>query len=315
MHSTDSGESWAHVVGDSQKYSRLSEYDDTLYAMNSTESSPRLYRFSEDKNRFMEIPDVPDIEEAARQKPDKVVVKTYAVNSESLDDVRTSSKATIEKIFTFDSVIHILSPIGNFAVSPTAYYVEYKRRLFRWKPGTKQWFDTGLKDTGKLTDVKPQDYFNAYDLGCKIAVLKDTVYVGTQDKRLMQSFDEGDTWNDVTADLPFDVDSFYDIVFVGETVYVAMDNGVVSSANGIVWKAITDTQGETLVVDRFAVDKSILYGLSENIVYQLSEKTGTWRQATPQITHAVSTFEVEGNTVYVGTQGQGVFRFSLDEME
>lgn len=148
-----------------------------------------------------------------------------------------------------------------------------------------------------------------------LAVLRNTVYVGTRDNRLMQSFDEGDTWNDVTADLPFDVDSFRDIVFVGETVYVATDQGVASSVNGVAWDAITDTQGETLVVDRFAVDDSSLYGLSGQIVHQLSEKSGTWQQVTPKITHAVSTFEVDGDTVYVGTQGQGVFRFSLNEME
>ena len=63
-----------------------------------------------------------------------------------------------------------------------------------------------------------------------------------------------------------------------------------------------------LVVDRFAVDRSMVYGLSGQKVYQLNqtENSGTWRQVTPEITHSVSTFEVDGDTVYIGTLGRGV---------
>ena len=65
------------------------------------------------------------------------------------------------------------------------------------------------------------------------------------------------------------------------------------SINGIDWQAITDTQGELLVVDRFAVDKSMVYGLSGQKVYQLNQtgNSGTWQQVAPEITHSVSTFE------------------------
>lgn len=316
MRSTDNGDSWTHVDEGSQKYARILEFDDTLYAMSSTEPSPKLFRFSDAKNRFIEISDLPDVEEAETPKHNKVIEKV-SLESESSDDVETPQKTIVQKIYTVDTVLYMMTPTGNFAVSPTAYYVEYKQSLYRWKPGTKQWFNTGLKDTGKFADedIDPQEFFSAYDLGFKLAVLRNTVYVGTRDKRLMQSLDEGDTWNDVTANLPFDVDSFKDIVFVGETVYVATNQGVAKSTNGVAWEAITDTQGETLVVDRFAVDESNLYGLSDQIVYQLSMKSGTWQQVAPKITHAVSTFEVDGNTVYVGTPGQGVFRFSLDIME
>ena len=316
MRSTDKGESWTHIDGDSQKYSRILEFEDTLYAMNSTESPPKLFRFSNAKNRFIEISDQPDIEEAETLKHNKVVEEVL-LDLESSDEIETPYKTMVKKVYTVDSLLYMLAPIGNFAVSRTAYYVEYKQRLYRWKPGTKQWYDTGLKDTGKFADeeVGPQEIFNAYDLGFKLAVLKDTVYVGTRDKQLMQSFDEGDTWNDVTAVLPYGVESFKDIVFVGETVYVATDICIASSANGVDWETITDPQGNLLVVDRFAVDESSLYGLSKNIVYQLSEKSGTWRQVTPEITQSVSTFDVDGDTVYVGTQGQGVFRYSLDELE
>ena len=45
-----------------------------------------------------------------------------------------------------------------------------------------------------------------------------------------------------------------------------------------------------LVVDRFSVDRSMIYGLSGQKVYQLSENSGTWRQVTPEITHSVFRF-------------------------
>ena len=294
VRSTDSGESWTPVAGDADEYSRILEFDGNLYAMNNIDSSLRLFRFSHEANRLIEIPNVPVIEKVKTPKPNTIVVETL-----TSPDI--------------DAVLFMVSPLGGFAVSRTAYYVEYKQRLFRWKPGTTEWYDTGLIDKGKRANFENSDDFvNPFDFGFKLAVAKNTVYVGTRDRRLMQSFDEGDTWNDITADLPFPVDHYKEIVFAGQTVYVATDKGVARSINGIDWQAITDTQGEILVVNRFSVDRSMVYGLSGQKVYQLTENSGTWRQVAPEITHSVSAFEVDGNTVYIGTRGQGVFRFTLD---
>ena len=103
-----------------------------------------------------------------------------------------------------------MSFFGDFAVSDDTYYVEYEQRLFRWKPGMTEWYDTGLKDEAEppnLSNLYSAEYAEANDLiqslGVKLAVSGKTLYVGKQDGHLMQSFDEGDTWNDVTADLPF----------------------------------------------------------------------------------------------------------------
>ena len=327
VRSTDSGESWTPVAGDADEYSRILEFDGNLYAMNKKDSSLRLFRFSHEANRLTEIPDVPVIEKVKTPKPNTIVVETYKfdgkgklntdtpLDPESFVDINTLNKNLTVASHDIDTVLFMVSPFGSFAVSRTAYYVEYKQRLFRWKPGTTKWYDTGLIDKGKRANFENSDDFvNTFDFGFKLAVAKNTVYVGTRDKRLMQSFDEGDTWNDITADLPFPVDSFKEIVFAGQTVYVATDKGVVRSINGIDWQVITDTQGELLVVDRFAVDKSMVYGLSGQKVYQLNQtgNLGTWRQVAPEISHSVSTFEIDGNKVYIGTQGQGVFRFTLD---
>lgn len=328
VRSTDSADSWTPVAGDTHQYTSILESDGTLYAMNEVNSALKLYQFSDDENRFVEIPDVPVLKEVEKPKRNKVIVEKFRfgdkeirkpdrpANVQEQFDINDVNKDLTLTSHNTDTNVFIVSSFGkNIAVSPTAYYVEYKKKLYRWKPGTTEWKDTGLIDTGKFaTNYRnPDEFFNFFDLGFKIAVLKETVYVGMLDKRLMQSFDEGETWNDITAELPFDVERFKEIVFVGETVYVATDKGVASSVNGVDWETITDTQGNLLVVDRFAVDKSSLYGLSKNIVYQLTEKSETWRQVTPEITQSVTTIEVDGNTVYVGTQGQGVYRYSLDD--
>ena len=326
VNSTDSGETWMPVAGDPDEYTRILEFDGTLYAMSDIDSSLNLFRFSHEENRFIEIPNVPAIDKTDAQKPSTIIMETHKFGGEEKvkTDIYFQQKGdiaidTIDNSLTFrdydvNTKLFMVSSFKSFAVSDTAYYVEFDQKLFRWKPGTTKWYDTGLKDESEFElSTNSKDFFDAFSFGLKLAVLKNTVYVGTQDGRLMQSFDEGDTWNDVTTYLPLPVKGFEEIVFVGKTVYVATDKGVVSSMDGNDWHVITDTQGEILVVDSFAVDKSMVYGLSEQRVYKLSKKSNTWQQMTPKIAHSISAFEVDGNTVYVGTKGQGVFRFTLDD--
>ena len=319
VRSTDSGDTWTRVTGDAERYSRMLEFDGNLYAMNKKGSSLRLFKLSHEENGFIAIPDVSPIEKTETRKPNRIKFVT-------IDEINGAAPFDSDRFVLIDD-IDPLSAFGSFAVSRTAYYVEYNNRLYRWKHDSTEWYDTGLIDKGEHANFVKSDDFakvfdfgffvNTFDFGFKFAVSKNTVYVGTQDRRLMQSFDEGDTWKHATADLPFPVDHFKEIVFVGKTVYVATDKGVVRSSNGTDWQAITDIQGAHLVVDKFSVDKSMVYGLSGQIVYQLNQtgNSGTWRQVAPEITHSISTFEVDGDTVYIGTLGQGVFRFTLDDSE
>ena len=199
----------------------------------------------------------------------------------------------------------------NFAISGDTYYMVYKNRLFRWKHGTSEWHDTGLTDTSKTT-AEELNFDVLNPVGFKLAVSGKTVYVGKRDGKLMHSFDVGDTWNDVTANLPLSVDHFRAIAFAGQTVYVATDKSVVESTNGTDWKTGTDAEGTLLVMDRFAVDNTTIYGQAAQKIYQLKEGSDTWQQITPEIPYPVSCLDVDGNTLYVGTLGSGVLRFSLD---
>ncbi len=194
--------------------------------------------------------------------------------------------------------IRMKPSLGSFAVTDTAYYVKYNDKLFRWSIGTLNWYDIGVTDMDKF------------------AVSGETVYVGKQNGHLLQSFDEGNTWNDmstVIANLPFTVESFNTITFAGETVYVATDKGVIRSSYGTDWHILTDVEGTPLVVDRFAVDGTTVFGHAGQKVYQVKEDSDTWEQIKREIPYPVNCFDVDGNMLYVGTSGRGVLSFTLDE--
>ena len=227
-------------------------------------------------------------------------------------------KVALDKAFHEQPSSDMQSFYGKFAVSGETYYVEYGQKLFRWEPGMAEWHDTRLVDETEF--VFPTDYseastsMNVLDsIGFKIAVSGKTVYVGKRDGHLSQSFDKGETWNDVTADLPFSWTAFNAIAFAGSTLYVATDKGVAYSSDGTDWHTATNAEGETLVMARFAVEGTTMYGTTGQYVYQLKENASVWKQVTPEIPDTVLSFAVDGNVLYVGTSSSGVLRFTLDE--
>ena len=235
------------------------------------------------------------------------------------DELKEALKDFIDFDETFQEQpsTDMLSFYGSFAVSGETYYVEYRQKLFRWEPGMAEWYDTGLIDETEFDF--PADYsadvsMNTVDsIGFKIAVSGETVYVGKRDGHLYQSFDKGETWNDVTADLPFPVTKFKGITFAGSTVYVGTNSGVAYSSNGTNWHTTTDAEGETLVMERFAVEGTTVYGTTGQYVYQLKEGSSRWEQVTPEIPDILLSFAVDGNVLYIGTLSSGVLRFTLDE--
>ena len=281
--------------------------------------------FAED-NGLAPVPEMPslmasDIETLIREKFENVL--SEGVEDELEKNAEESTELTLEdfdldKLSTVGSQILEKSMVeliqayfGSFAVSGSTYYMEYNQKLFRWKPGMTEWFDTGLADAGEsihsLIALEEQG-----SMDFKIAVSGKTVYVGKRDGHLLQSFDEGDAWNDVTANLPFSVTQFKAIAFAGPTLYIATDKGVTYSSDGIHWHTATDTEGTPLVIEKMAVDGTTVYGATEQQIYQLKANSNTWEPVTPEVPSKINSFTVDGNTLYVGTPGHGVLRFTLD---
>ena len=200
---------------------------------------------------------------------------------------------------------------GAFAVSGETFYTEYNRRLFRWKRGESEWFNTGLIDKTKL----PDDYVDAVknnQLSITLAVSGETVYVGKRDGHLFQSFDSGNTWKDLTSNLPVRYKLFNEIVFAGPTVYVATDAGVLTSETGEHWRVITDKTGMHTLIDRIAVSGTTVYGAGDEGVYQLDNR-GAWKKISPEVPDSVISLVINGNKLYIATENRGMFHVSLEE--
>ncbi len=191
---------------------------------------------------------------------------------------------------------------GNFAVSGETYYMEYNYKLFRWKPGDVRWSDTGVEETCELTRENMAQRF-------KIAASGETVYVGKRDGQLVQSLDGGDSWNDITSNLPLSVAHFNQIVFADATVHVATDKGVFNSKDGVVWNPITDKAGESIIIKSLATAKDAVYGANDDGIYHLEKETRTWEQIVPEIPDAITSLVVDRDAFYVGTEHRGVLRF------
>ena len=261
-----------------------------VYAKGKVNNEARLYQVSKDGNTLMRIQEIP--------MPESSSGATQFFKQLAEADQLSSQRLVHGGLQ------------GNFAVSGDTFYMEYNYKLFRWEPGDTQWYDTEMEEVAEISQDKMMR-------GFKLAVSGNTVYVGKRDGHLVASFDKGNNWMDLTPSLPFSVKDFDDIVFSGSTVYVATDAGVTTSDNGKDWRAITDATGMSVAMGRLAVDSTNVYGISKTGIYRLQTDTGSWDQIIPEIPETPdsgTSFDIDGNVLYLGTNGSGVFHFNLDEL-
>ncbi|MDE0085019.1 MAG: sigma-70 family RNA polymerase sigma factor [Candidatus Poribacteria bacterium] len=298
----------------------------------------RIYSVSTDGNMLVPIQDMPIFDPyifghlLSQRKPDLPDEAFVKQLQESASGATLFFKQLAQKQKSQQQDLRRLGLRGAFAVSGGTFYMEYNYKLFRWEPGETAWHDTGLEETKtdertlgmafRLVGV-PREKYNevlaARRQGFKIAVSGNTVYVGKRDRQLVLSYDKGNNWIDVTPILPFPVIAYKDIVFAGSTVYVATDAGVAASDDGKNWRTITDIEGTNLNMDKLTVDGSTLYGVTKRSAayygatnfYRL--KSGTWEKIASEVPNRVTSFAVDGNTLYIGTQNSGMLHFTLEE--
>ncbi len=325
--SKDAGDTWHPLAGEISLVKCMVESNGDVYIKSSKDLAPQLYLVTNESNRVLPVPgipklEVPDFNEQLSDKIGKALLSN--LEEEAIDSLHQVEKFNPEQFnseqfnesynkFISESMNQSLSYlIGSFDVHDTTFYMEFKNQLLRWKQGENEWHNTGLIDENAtdaskdVSDLRELDKF-------KISVLDNTVYVGMMNGHLMQSLDEGETWTDVTSNLPFTVESFKTIVFAGESLYVATDKGVVRSTDGKDWETLSDENGIPLVMNRLAVADTTVYGESEQIIYSVNWNNDKWKQVTPKIENTVSCIDTDGKTLYVGTFGSGLLRFILDE--
>ena len=214
----------------------------------------------------------------------------------------------------------VIRTTGEFAVSEDTFYIEYERKLYRWAHGDSEWRDTGMHDAPAFGDFYATN-------GFQFAVSGKGIYLGKSDGSLFQSLDGGDTWKDITADFPFQLNKaeaydqplkklphFREILFVDNTVYVSTTDRVAMSSDGVNWHTLTDSQYIPIAIDQLAVDGTTLYGVSETGVYRLNSRAGVWKQITSEVLGRVTSVVVTGNTLYVGTEHRGLLSLPLPSL-
>lgn len=309
VKSKDGGESWESVdldiSGDISlkgANAKIATANDVFYVSNSELDDMTLFHLSEGNHVLLPVEGVPDFEEDTlytewqkkRREP-----RAYNID---VDKVREQWRADDRNI------AEEWATNGTFTFTDEAVFMEYRHKLYRWRRGETEWYNTGLKDIG---------YFFLPDKSAKgltLAVSGHTVYAGKRDGYLFRSLDNGDTWNDVTESLPFSFKYFEDILFAGSTVYVSTDTGVMTSPDGESWSALTDASGNRIVMDRIAVNWTMVYGVCNRGVYQVDTQTNMWKRISPEVPYTVTSFAVDGNMFYIGTKHNGVLRFQQEDL-
>ena len=278
-------------------YSKLIVDDNHLYFVARQEKKLKIFRLSTDGNALSLLQGIPAFDDRALS-PELWASGTTVKTKRSSD----SSKEG-------DASSTISPPPGNVevktvAVSNDVFYVEYKRGLFKWRLGDPEWVNTGLVDTSHIFDGN-------YRKGIKIAVSGAIVYVGKRDGKLFQSLDGGTCWKDVTPSLPLRFTRFDDIAFVGSTVYVATDTGVLASQTGEHWRVLTDSAGAYTLIDRLTTDGPKVYGIGDAGVYRLDARS-QWKQVASDVPNEINALAIVSNKLYSATEDRGILHIALE---
>ena len=284
VQSSDAGETWKSAHFNTQQQTpqsdtdfyaniKLTIADNILYAISIQENKPSIFRTSVADNGLIPVHGVPAFE--ADTVPDGGTSRSYI--SHLLRKKRTQ--------------------IGAFAVGNGTFYVKYRQRFFKWRPGNLKWTDTGF------VGINPES---------ALAVSGKTVYAGRPNGKLFQSLDSGDSWKDITSTLPIRVAHFKAMTFAGATICLATDKAVLISQTGEHWRVITDKTGKHTVIDRFATDGTTLYGAGDSGAYRLDAQ-GKWELLSAEVPNRVRSLVLSNDRLYVGTRYHGMFHISLTE--
>ena len=277
--------------------SKVATANGVLYASNTERNDVTLFRLSDAGNVFLPVEGVPDFEE------DISHIGGWKNRRKAWENGGNIAIAQAQLSADQYDLFGEWRRDGTFAIAGDTVFMEYKHKLYRWRRGETKWHYTGLEDSGYFS------FANTHAKGLILAVSGNTVYAGKRDGDLFQSLDNGDTWSNITANLAFPFGYFKDVLFGGGVVYVSTDIGVMCSRDGGTWYMLTDVDGNRPVIDRITVDGITVYGVCDSGVYRVDNQTNTWEQIAPELPHTATSFAVNSNTFYIGTQRNGVLRF------
>ena len=283
-------------------HAKIGKSDDTLYVISNSASNVGFRYLSAGGNRLVSSKGIPDFgEDSLSGEWLKKFEEARKISPDMMDEISRQRTADTPNI------IEEQRTNGGFTMDGETLFMEFRKKLFRWRKGEAQWFNTGLMDN---TERAPGADTSK---GLTLAASQNTVYAGKRGGSLFQSLDGGENWKEITADLPFTFAYFEEIIFAGATVYVVTDQGAMNSHDGINWHALTDTDGNRPLIARIAVDGDKIYGVGNQGVYRINTDTDTWIQMASEIPYKVTAFAVDHGIFYIGTRHRGVLRLQLNQ--
>ena len=281
-------------------HSKLVVDGNNLYLISPEVNNLQISRLSMDHNIHSPVQSIPTFD-------DEVLRRKLPIGSEAAKETHLSEGSKKEHYAIVPIVPPPIykkkAPARIVGVSNDVFYAEQERRLFKWKLGDPKWINTGLKD------MSQESYDNdSQDL--KLAVSEETIYVGKRDGKLFQSLDGGSSWRDVTPNLPLHFTHFKEITFVGSTVYVATDEGVLSSETGVHWRVLTDNVGEHRIIDRFAVNGTTIYGVGTIGAYRLDTRN-QWKKVSSEALGEIAALAIINDKLYSAIKDRGIFHIAL----
>ena len=320
LKSTDLGETWIFVQvdagnvvpekrlqkkrkgQDSLSHAKIEEVNGSLYVSNSTADNVEFFRFLSDEDVLKPVQRMPAFPEDTLQT--EWEKKFQAVRNRV--PIPNMSEISRQRKVDMPRIIEERLTNGGFTTADNTVFMEYRRKLFRWHRSERQWINTGLVDSTERTAGADTSK------GLTLAASRNVVYAGKRDGSLFQSLNSGDSWKEITADLPFSFLYFEDIVFVGPTVYLITDQGVMNSHDGLNWNTLTDTEGHRIPITRIARDGDKVYGVGNRGVYRIDPATDTWIQISSEVPYKITAFAVDRGIFYLGTRHRGVLRLQLN---
>ena len=316
VKSTDLGESWTSVrvdTGDDiekkgmlQKkqtapdllsHAKIAKTKSSLYVSNSTTDKVELFRLSSDRDVLKPVRRMPVFTENTLEVE---WLNRFKNAPRNVSELSRQRKADMPRIME-ERLTN-----GGFTIADNTVFMEYRRKLFKWHRSERRWMNTGLVDSTERTVGADTSK------GLILAASQNVVYVGKRDSSLFQSLNSGDSWKEITADLPFSFLYFEDIVLAGPTVYLITDQGVMNSHDGLNWNTLTDTEDHRIPITRIAVDGDKVYGVGNRGVYRIDPATDTWIQMSSEIPYKITAFAVDRGVFYIGTRHRGVLRLQLN---
>ena len=183
VESDDNGKSWTTVqmdapkrISESESINRMNKGDlhdhskfvvvgNLLYTIVPEPNNLRISYLSPGKHTFVPVQGVPIFGE--KNLSTAVWKEIVAAQGLRFSGDRKKDRQLLIEL----RMIEDHARVGAFAVSGDTFYVEYKRKLFKWKPGDPEWKNTGLIDTGPHVNDGSKN-------GFKLVVSAETVYVG-----------------------------------------------------------------------------------------------------------------------------------------